>query len=187
MLVIRLSRTGRKKRPHYRMVVAEKSAPIKGRHIEVLGHYDPRTKDLVIDADAAKARLAAGAQPSETAAALLEREGILKRDKITDKNRRPTRTKKNPAEEAAPAAAAEGEDAGEEAATEEAPADTTPEETPAEEASAPDDAPNQPDTTEEADTDREEAPAEKPAEESGDAEESAEESSEESDKDKESA
>ncbi len=75
MLVIRLSRTGRKKQPNYRVVVAEKSAPIKGRFVEVLGHFNPRTKEVVIDVDRAKARLAQGAQPSETAAMLLGREG----------------------------------------------------------------------------------------------------------------
>lgn len=94
MLVIRLSRTGRKKQPYYRVVVAEKSAPIKGRFIEVIGHFDPRTKDLKIDTDRAKQRLENGAQPSETAEALLEKAGVLKREAITEQNRRPTRKSK---------------------------------------------------------------------------------------------
>lgn len=82
MLVIRLSRTGRKKQPYYRVVVAEKSAPIKGRSVEVLGHFNPRTKELVIDNERAKKRLDDGAQPSQTAEALLEKAGVLKRGKI---------------------------------------------------------------------------------------------------------
>ncbi len=112
MLVIRLSRTGRKKQPYYRVVVAEKSAPIKGRLVEVLGHFNPRTKDLKIDVDRAKARVAAGAQPSETAEALLEKAGVLKRSAITEKNRRPGRKKRKEikaeaaGDGAAPAAAA---------------------------------------------------------------------------------
>ena len=112
MLVIRLSRTGRKKQPYYRVVVAEKSAPIKGRLVEVLGHFNPRTKDLKIDVDRAKARVAAGAQPSETAEALLEKAGVLKRSAITEKNRRPERKKRKEikaeaaGDGAAPAAAA---------------------------------------------------------------------------------
>ena len=130
MLVIRLTRTGRKKRPHYRVVVAEKSAAVKGKFLEVLGHYDPRTKELVIDNDRAKARLEAGAQPSETAEALLEKAGILKRDPITEQTRRPTRKPRKEEEAAdkpAAPAAAEGEEAapaeGEADATNEAPAD----------------------------------------------------------------
>lgn len=130
MLVIRLSRTGRKKQPYYRVVVADKRSAVKTSAIEVLGHYNPRTKELKLDADRAKARLADGAQPSETAEALLEKAGILKRDAITEKNRRPERQKRKAAEPegAAPTAkAAEGtadeaptEEKAEEAPTEEA-------------------------------------------------------------------
>ncbi len=94
MLVIRLSRTGRKKQPYYRMVVAEKSAAVKGSYLEVLGHFNPRTKELKVDVEKAKARLKNGAQPSETAEALLEKAGVLKREDITEKNRRPERKKK---------------------------------------------------------------------------------------------
>lgn len=119
MLVIRLSRTGRKKQPNYRLVVTEKSAPIKGRFVERLGHYNPRTKELVIDKDRAKIRLDAGAQPSDTAEALLEKAGVLKRGKIVQ---RPTREKKKKAEAAAPAEA-KPEAKGDDATTEEAPAD----------------------------------------------------------------
>jgi small subunit ribosomal protein S16 len=106
MLVIRLSRTGRKKQPYYRVVVAEKSAPIKGRFLEVIGHFNPRTKDLKIDADRAKARLKNGAQPSETAEALLEKAGVLKREAVSEKNRRP---KRKPKKEMKAEAAKEGD------------------------------------------------------------------------------
>lgn len=129
MLVIRLSRTGRKKQPYYRLVVAEKSAPIKGRFLEVIGHYNPRTKELEVDAEKAKARLANGAQPSETAEALLEKAGVLKREKITEKNRRPERKPRKEAEpEEAPkaeGAAADGDSAeSSDAPAEDAGADT---------------------------------------------------------------
>lgn len=103
MLVIRLTRTGRKKQPNYRVVVAEKSAPIQGRVVEVLGHYNPRSKELVIDKDQAQKRLQNGAQPTDTAEALLEKAGVLKRGKL---HRRPERAKKNPVEETAPVAPA---------------------------------------------------------------------------------
>lgn len=94
MLVIRLSRTGRKKQPYYRVVVADKRAAVQGQAIEVLGHFNPRTKELEIDVERAKARLQDGAQPSETAEALLEKAGVLKRSAITEQNRRPERKKR---------------------------------------------------------------------------------------------
>ena len=110
MLVIRLSRTGRTKRPHYRVVVAEKSAAVKGRYLEVLGHYDPLTKELKVDAERTKARLASGAQPSETAEMLLEKAGVVKREKITEKNRRPERKKRKEAKAEAEGGAAPAKD-----------------------------------------------------------------------------
>ncbi len=151
MLVIRLSRTGRKKQPYYRVVVAEKSAPIKGRLIEVLGHFNPRTKELKIDVERAKARVKDGAQPSETAEALLEKAGVLKREAITEKNRRPERKSKKEMKAeaeggddkgAAPAAAADGDAPaadGDDAKGDDADGkqgDAKPEEKPAEEAKA---------------------------------------------------
>lgn len=107
MLVIRLSRTGRTKQPYYRVVVADRRSAVDSGAIEVLGHYNPRTKEVVIDVERAKVRLAQGAQPSETAAMLLEKTGAMKREKITDKNRRPTRAprKEQPEEAATPAPA----------------------------------------------------------------------------------
>lgn len=138
MLVIRLSRTGRTKQPYYRVVVADRRSAVDSGAIEVLGHYNPRTKEVVIDVDRAKARLAQGAQPSETAAMLLEKTGALKREKITDKNRRPTRAprKEQPEEAATPApaevaATTEQENAEAEAVVEaevnsDAPAEQTP-------------------------------------------------------------
>ena len=118
MLVIRLSRTGRKKQPYYRVVVADKRAAVQGKAIEVLGHFNPRTKELKIDIDRAKARVKDGAQPSETAEALLEKAGVLKRSAITEKNRRPERKSRKEmkaeaegeGKDAAPAAAAPAAD-----------------------------------------------------------------------------
>ena len=51
MLTIRLSRVGTTKRPFYRVVVMESSAPRDGRFKELLGHYDPRTDPEVLDVD----------------------------------------------------------------------------------------------------------------------------------------
>ncbi len=124
MLVIRLSRTGRKKQPYYRVVVADKRAAVQGQAIEVLGHFNPRTKELEIDAERAKVRLKDGAQPSETAEALLEKAGVLKRSAITEKNRRPERKKRKELK-----AEAAGDGAAAPAAADDAkPADAKPEE-----------------------------------------------------------
>lgn len=75
---IRLRRMGKKKQPHYRLVVAEASAPRDGKFLEVIGHYDPRRDPPVIRVNEERALhwLKQGAQPSETAKSLLIRAGV---------------------------------------------------------------------------------------------------------------
>jgi small subunit ribosomal protein S16 len=79
LLKIRLRRTGAKKQPAYRVVVADGRSARDSRSIETIGHYNPRTDpiELSIDADKAKAWLAKGAQPSDTVARLLRNAGVL--------------------------------------------------------------------------------------------------------------
>jgi small subunit ribosomal protein S16 len=76
---IRLRRTGRKKKPEFRIVVAEKTDAREGRFIETIGHYRPRENPAVLHVDAARARawLANGATPSETVRSLLKRAGVF--------------------------------------------------------------------------------------------------------------
>jgi len=76
---IRLRRVGAKKQPSYRVVVADSRSPRDGRFIEVIGHYNPRTKPttIVIDADKARKWLGNGALPTESVASLLYRAGII--------------------------------------------------------------------------------------------------------------
>lgn len=78
---IRLRRTGSHKRPSYRLVVADSRAPRDGRFIDLLGYYNPLTDPATIkvDEDKAKLWLSRGAQPTESAASILKREGILDR------------------------------------------------------------------------------------------------------------
>jgi small subunit ribosomal protein S16 len=76
MLVIRLARTGRNKYPTYRIVAAESSRAATGKFVELLGHYNPHTKELVVKKDAVKKRLADGAQPSDSVAKLLKKEKV---------------------------------------------------------------------------------------------------------------
>ena len=68
MLKIRLSRTGRRKRPYYRMVVAEQTAPRDGAFVEIVGHYDPLANPSVVEVKAERVKhwLSHGAQPTET-------------------------------------------------------------------------------------------------------------------------
>ena len=75
MLAIRLRRTGSTKRPYYRVVVTDSRAWRDGRFVEVLGHYDPRTKPETVKID--RERLAhwikSGANPSDTVRTLIDR------------------------------------------------------------------------------------------------------------------
>lgn len=77
---IRLRRTGRRKLPIYRIVIADKEAPRDGRFIEVIGTYQPKAEDgkqVTLDADKARAWLAKGATPTETVESILKRAGVL--------------------------------------------------------------------------------------------------------------
>ena len=75
---IRLRRMGAKKRPYYRLVVADARSPRDGRFIEHLGYYDPLEDPSLIDIDEARAMewLRKGAQPSQAVQVLLTKAGI---------------------------------------------------------------------------------------------------------------
>jgi small subunit ribosomal protein S16 len=79
LLRIRLRRVGKKKRPAYRVVVADSRAPRDGAFIETLGLYDPLTDPATFQIDEEKARkwLQQGAQPSETVTKLMVKQGLL--------------------------------------------------------------------------------------------------------------
>ena len=109
-LKIRLSRGGAKKRPFYRIVVADARMPRDGRFVERLGTFDPlKAKDaadrIVIDAEKAKAWIAKGAQPTDRVARLLETVGVGQR--AAHSNPEKAKPKKKAQERAAAAAAAE--------------------------------------------------------------------------------
>lgn len=76
---IRLKRMGMKKKPFYRVVVADIRSPRDGRFIEEIGYYDPMTEPstVKIDAEAAKKWLGNGAQPTDTVRVLLKKSGII--------------------------------------------------------------------------------------------------------------
>ncbi len=72
---IRLRRLGRKKKPHYRVVVTDRAAPREGRFIETLGHYRPLMNParLVLDLERVDYWIGQGAVPSETVHSLIEK------------------------------------------------------------------------------------------------------------------
>lgn len=81
MLTIRFNRTGRKNRAYFRVVVQEHTVAPGGRHVEVLGGYDPHQKKAVLKAERIQYWLGQGAQMSDTAYNLCVKEGIVPSDK----------------------------------------------------------------------------------------------------------
>jgi len=81
MLRIRLRRVGAKKKPNYRIVVADARAPRDGAFVEQVGHYDPLTDPPTISMDEDKVVkwLGNGAQPSEPVERMLRKMGIFER------------------------------------------------------------------------------------------------------------
>ncbi len=75
MLMIRLSRFGKKKHPFYRVVVTEKTRPRNGRFVEIVGTYDPQKKPALVQMDKERVDywLSKGAQPSDTVRSLLRK------------------------------------------------------------------------------------------------------------------
>ena len=139
---IRLSRGGAKKRPYYRIVVANSTAPRDGAFLEKIGTYNPMLpkgdeKRVILDAERAKHWLSVGAQPTDRVARFLDAAGLkeraarsnLKKGEAGDKakERAEERAAKvtaanEAAEAAAAAAAAPKEEPAAEAPAEEAPA-----------------------------------------------------------------
>ncbi|MEP7216661.1 MAG: 30S ribosomal protein S16, partial [Anaerolineaceae bacterium] len=79
MIRIRLRRTGKKHRPSYRLVVADKPSKRDGAFLETLGSYDPHADPplVTLDAERVKSWIGKGAQPSEAAEKILRRAGVI--------------------------------------------------------------------------------------------------------------
>jgi small subunit ribosomal protein S16 len=143
-VAIRLARGGSKKRPYYRIVVADSRNARDGRFLEKIGTYNPLlAKDsperVKLDADRAKHWLSVGAQPSDRVARFLDAMGIKERAQRNNPNKGiPGEKAKERAEERAAklAAAEEAKNAPVEEAVSEAPVEETAAEAPAEEATA---------------------------------------------------
>lgn len=87
MLVIRLTRVGKKNSPSYRVVVADKQRAVKRKFIEIIGNYNPTLtpKQLVIDKERALFWVGRGAKPSDTVNNLMVNLGVLPKDKMINK------------------------------------------------------------------------------------------------------
>ena len=147
---IRLARTGAKKAPYYRVVVADSRARRDGRFIEILGRYNPRTQPSVVELDVEKTRewVSKGAQMSETVEKLLAiAEGTKQAPEVEAKTSKKAAARADAEAKAAEAAAvtpdtpaaevaeavAEAEASVDEGADETPAAEATPEEPTAEE------------------------------------------------------
>lgn len=122
---IRLARGGSKKRPYYRIVVADERSPRDGRYIEKVGTYNPALKKddekrVILLEDRIKHWLSTGAQPTDRVLRFLDAAGIMKRAPRNNPNRaKPGRKAQERLEEAAQKVA----DAAEAAAAAEASAE----------------------------------------------------------------
>jgi small subunit ribosomal protein S16 len=77
MLTIRFNRTGKKNKSYYRIVLQEHTVAPGGRHIAILGSYDPHLKKAVLKAENIKEWIGKGAQVSDSAYNLFVKEGVL--------------------------------------------------------------------------------------------------------------
>jgi len=148
-LKIRLARGGAKKRPFYRIVVAEAASPRDGRYVERVGTYNPMVpKDhdqrLILNGERISFWMSKGAQPTDRVHKMLASAGLMEAPVIRDQPKKSAPGKKRADREAAAAdaaataaeAAAAEAAAAEAAAAEAAPAEEAPAEAPAEEAVA---------------------------------------------------
>ncbi|MFV0625528.1 30S ribosomal protein S16 [Sphingomonas sp. ac-8] len=120
---MRLSRGGSKKRPYYRIVIADARSPRDGKFIEKIGTYNPLLakddeKRVVLDAERAKHWLSVGAQPTDRVLRFLDTAGVKERTARNNPN------KAKPGEKATERAEERAAKAAEAAAAAEAPAET---------------------------------------------------------------
>ncbi len=126
MLVIRFIRTGKRNQPFFRIVVTDKKNPPQGgRFLEILGFFNPLTKERKLKAERIKYWLSVGAQPSKSLHNLLVSEGIIKAKKI-DVHKKPKKKEKEKEE------VKEEEVKKEESRAEQRPKEEKPKETPQE-------------------------------------------------------
>lgn len=77
MLTIRFARVGKKNRAQFKIMLQEHTIAPGGRHIEVLGSYNPHSKEAVLKEDRIKYWISKGAQMSDTACNLFVKKGVI--------------------------------------------------------------------------------------------------------------
>ncbi len=110
MLMIRLARIGKKSKPFYRLVVSQKKKDLYGDSLEILGSYNPHTKELKINSEKTKYWLSKGAGMSATVNNLLIEKKVIEGKKVkASRNRKSKKasTETKPASPASGSAAAE--------------------------------------------------------------------------------
>lgn len=81
MLVIRLQRRGKRNQPFFWIVLAEKTAPVKGKYIEKLGYLNPLKKEVAVDGERVKHWLSKGVDVSDTVYNILVEKNIIEGEK----------------------------------------------------------------------------------------------------------
>ena len=99
MLIIRLSRVGKKKHPTFRLVISEKTKDLYGDYLELLGNYDPHANRANLKVDRIKYWLSKGAQASGTVHNLLVDQKVISAEKIKVANIRRKKEEKPKVEE----------------------------------------------------------------------------------------
>jgi small subunit ribosomal protein S16 len=94
MLTIRLSRVGKKNMPMYRLVVSEKGRDLYGRSLEIVGSYNPHTKELAADAEKIKNYVSKGASMSATVNNLLLEKKLIEGKKTKASTVKPKKKEK---------------------------------------------------------------------------------------------
>ncbi len=103
MLVLRLSRTGKRNQPAYRMVVAEHSSPIQSKFVDIVGYYNPAEKNKIdFKMDRIEHWIKMGAKPSQSLASLLKKNSVPNMDKFIAPRTQKRKKKNAPDEVAAP-------------------------------------------------------------------------------------
>ena len=107
LLRIRLTRTGKTRQVSYRIAVAEHTAPIKSKFVEIIGHYNVsrNPRELVVDQDRVTYWISKGAQPTSTVASLFKKMGMKDMDSFIIARKSTKKKKKETAANAEPAAA----------------------------------------------------------------------------------
>ncbi len=162
MLVIRLLRTGKKNQPYFRIVVTDKrNAPQGGNFLEILGNYNPLTKEKNVKGDRIKHWISNGAKTSPRVHNILIEEGIIEGEKISIHNIKKTseqpKTEEQPQESKEETPAEPKTEEQPQESKEETPAEPKTEEQPQE---SKEENPAEPKTEEQPQENKEETPAE---------------------------